>query len=210
MKEALNYFSKMAENKNTTATSVKINPINDFTVYDAEFILRYANPQSHILDLGSGTGLILNKIYNKVGKITAVEPFETFTKFIQKSPNIEVFNQTLSDFEPKDTYNLLTLFGIMQYFSESEASQLYKKYFSTLKNGGKIIVKNQLGVIEDVVVSGYSEELKTNYFSHYRHIDKEISMLKKVGYKNVQVFDIYPPECNRWDNTHFYAIVAEK
>lgn len=210
MKEALNYFSKMSESKNITPTSVKNIPTNDFTSYDAEFILHYATPQTHILDLASGTGLTLNKIYDKVGKITAVEPFESFTKFIQQSPNIEVYNQTLSDFEPKGEYDLLTFFGIMQFFTEEEASQLYKKYFPALKKGGKIIIKNQFGVKEDVVIAGYSEELKTEYFSHYRHLDKEISMLKNAGYKNIETFDIYPPECNRWDNTHFYAIVAEK
>ena len=31
-----------------------------------------------------------------------------------------------------------------------------------------------------------------------------------IGYKNIEIVDIYPPEANRWDNTHFYSIVAEK
>jgi cyclopropane fatty-acyl-phospholipid synthase-like methyltransferase len=210
MKEALNYFSKMAKGQNITPTSVKNIPANDFTSYDAEFILRYATSQTHILDLASGTGLTINKIYDKVNKITAVEPFESFTKFIQQSPNIEVYNQTLSDFEPKGEYDLLTFFGIMQFFTEEEALRLYKKYFSALKKGGKIIIKHQFGVKEDIFVAGYSEELKTEYFSHYRHLDKEMTMLKNTGYKNAEAFDIYPPECNRWENTHFYAIVADK
>jgi len=210
MKEALDYFSKMAEGQNVTPTSVKNIAANDFTSYDADFILRYSNPQTRILDLASGTGLTLNKIYNKVGKITAVEPFESFTKFIQKSPKIEIYNQTISDFEPKEEYDILSFFGIMQFFTEEEAQKIYKKYLPALISGGKIIIKNQFGVKEDVIVSGYSEELKTEYFSHYRHLDKEMSILKQTGYKNIEAFDIYPPECNRWNNTHFYAIVAEK
>jgi len=210
MKEALDFFKKMSENQNVTCASVKINPSNDFTDYDAEFILRYANSQTYILDLGTGTGLTINKISDKVGKITVVEPFENFTKFIQKNPNIEIFNQTLSDFEPKDKYHLLTCFGIMHYFSEEEVLPLYKKYLLALEEHGKIIVKNQFGVKEDVIVSGYSNELETDYFSHYRYLNKEINIIKNAGYKNIEVFDIYPPECNRWENTHFYAIVAEK
>jgi len=210
MEEAFDYFLKMSKRQNITPESVKIMPMNDFTNYDAEFILRYATSQTHILDLGTGTGLTINKIYDKIGKITVVEPFENFTKFIQKDLNIEIFNQTLSDFEPKDTYDLLTCFGIMQYFTEEEVLPIYKKYFLALKEHGKIIVKNQFGVKEDVFVSGYSKELETEYGSHYRHLNKEINILKNVGYKNTKVFDIYPPECNRWENTHFYAIVAEK
>lgn len=210
MEKALNYFSKMAEGQNVTPTSVKNISTNDFTNYDAEFILRYVNLQTHLLDLASGTGLTLNKIYHKVGKITAVEPFVSFTKFIQKSPNIEIINKTLSDFIPEKQYDLLTFFGIMQFFTENEALRLYKKYFQALKQEGRIIVKNQFGIKEDVIVSGYSDELKTEYYSHYRHLDKEIYLLNNTGYKNIEVFDIYPPECNRWENTHFYAIVAEK
>ena len=33
---------------------------------------------------------------------------------------------------------------------------------------------------------------------------------KEIGFKNIEKFDIYPPEANRWNNTHFYAIIAEK
>jgi len=210
MKESLDYFSKMAYNGNVTPTSVKNIATNDFTDYDATFILNYCNPQTKILDLASGTGLTINKIYDKVGKITAVEPFESFTKFIRKSSNIEIYNQTLSDFNTREVYDIISLFGIMQFFTEEEALNIYKKYLPALKNNGKIIVKNQFGVQEDVIVSGYSEELDTEYFSNYRHLDKEIAMIESAGYKNIETFDIYPPECNRWDNTHFYAIVAEK
>jgi hypothetical protein len=210
MKEALEYFTKMSKRKNITATSVKNIAANDFTNYDAEFILRYCNLKTEILDLASGTGLTLNKIYDKVGKITAVEPFESFTKYINNNPNIEIFNQTLSDFIPQKEYDILSFFGIMQFFNEEEALKIYRKYFSALKKSGKIIVKNQFGVKKDIIVSGYSKELKTEYYSHYRLLDKEITMITNAGYKNTEVFDIYPPECNRWENTHFYAIVAEK
>jgi SAM-dependent methyltransferase len=160
--------------------------------------------------LGTGTGLIVNKIYDKIGNITCVEPFEGFTKYIAHSENIKVEHQTLMGFEPSETFDLITVFGVMHYFNEKESIEIYKKYFPALKKGGRLIVKNQFGVSEDVIVDGYSEEQKTNYFASYRHIDKEVKILETIGYKNLEVVDIYPPECNRWANTHFYAIVAEK
>ena len=78
-----------------------------------------------------------------------------------------------------------------------------------MKPTGLLLIKNKFGVKGDVVVNGYSEELKMNYYSEYRHLDKEIEILKNVGYKDIQVTDIYPPEANRWNNTHFYAIVGK-
>jgi hypothetical protein len=113
-------------------------------------------------------------------------------------------------FEPHKQYDIITMFGILHYFNEEEAKHIYSKYINFLDDNGHLIVKQQFGVTEDVTVSGYSEELKENYYSQYRHIEKEKTGLEKIGYKNVEVFDIYPTECNRWDNTHYYAIVANK
>ena len=210
-KKALDFFQNISLSSDVDPLlSCKFSEVNDHTQMDADFIMKSASAETSILDLGSGTGLIVNKIYDKVKSIACVEPFEGFTKFIAKSENIEIFNQTLREFEPARQYDLITIFGVMQYFNEEESDTIYKKYFHFLKGTGKLIVKNQFGVNEDVVIEGYSEEQKRDYFAHYRHICKEVKMLENTGYKNVEVIDIYPPECNRWDNTHFYAIVAEK
>ena len=58
-------------------------------------------------------------------------------------------------------------------------------------------------------ISSYSEEQKTDYYSQYRQVDKEIRIIKEQGFSNVLLTDIYPKEANRWENTHFYAITAE-
>jgi predicted TPR repeat methyltransferase len=208
-KEALDFFRTISLNCKDEK-EIKLSSHRDSISYDASFIMTYASKETELLDLGSGTGLIINKIFDKVAHITAVEPFSGFTKYIVKSENIEIFNQTLCEFEPRRQYDLITVFGVMHYFNEDESNTIYKKYFPFLKENGKLIVKNQFGINEDVIIDGYSEEQKRNYFAHYRYIRKEVKMLEHTGYKNIEVIDIYPPECNRWDNTHFYAIVAGK
>lgn len=207
---ALNFFEYLAKNATHNQSSVKLANKSDFSQLDADFIMKFADNNSTLLDLASGTGLILNKIYDKIYYICAVEVFEGFTKFIQKVDNIRIVNENIFSHNPSETFDLITLFALMHYLNESEAIVIYKKYFRYLNKGGKIIIKNQFGVNEDVTVSGYSQEQKKDYFAQYRHIDKEVSILQKIGYKNIKVFDIYPPECNRWENTHFYAIVGEK
>ena len=208
-KEALEFFRTISFNCKDEK-EVKFTDNSDLTSNDTAFISMYVNKETALLDLGSGTGLIINKLFDKVAHITVVEPFSGFTKYIVKSENVEIFNQTLCEFEPRRQYDVITIFGVMHYFNEEESNAIYKKYFHFLKETGKLIVKNQFGVNEDVVIEGYSEEQKRDYFAHYRYIRKEVKMLENTGYKNVEVIDIYPPECNRWDNTHFYAIVAEK
>ena len=79
-----------------------------------------------------------------------------------------------------------------------------------IKHELNVIVKNQFGINKDVTIGGgYSLELESEYITQYRFIDKEINMLYQAGFQSVQCCDIYPPEANRWDNTHFYALVAE-
>lgn len=211
-KEALDFFHKMSE-KSQDPKSVKLAKGSDFSQMDADFILKYADGNSTILDLGSGTGLIVNKLSDKVKHVTAVEPFPSFTRFILQRDNITIVNKTIEEFEiQRNDYDFITIFGVMHYFNEEESVGIYKKYQSALKSGGRgrIIIKNQFGVREDVVVEGYSEEQKSNYYAQYRFIDKEVRNLQSVGFINVKVEDIYPLECNRWENTHFYAIVADK
>ncbi len=207
-KYSLDFFANMAKS-NPNQQSVKITTVSDFTALDAKFILSYSNSQTEILDLASGSGLTLNKIYREVKRIVAVEAFKEFSKFIKRTSNITVINKDISFFNTNEKFDLITMFGIVQYFNESEIFDIYSKYFYNLKRNGKLIIKNQFGLKEDVLVSGFSEELKTDYFSHYRQINKEVEILEKIGYKKIEVIDIYPPECNRWDNTHFFAIVAE-
>ncbi|MDR2651046.1 MAG: class I SAM-dependent methyltransferase [Prevotellaceae bacterium] len=208
-KSTLKYWKKKAKN-NPNEKTVKVNAFNDYSELDANFIMRFADTNTDILDLASGTGLIINKLLDKVHSIVAIEFFEEFSKFIQSNSNVTIINQDIKVYEPSSDFDLVTIFGASQYFSFEEIEKIYIKCFNCTKKNGKIIVKNQFGIREDVLVSGYSEELKEDYFSHYRHLDSEVKLLEKTGYKNIEVFDIYPPEANRWSNTHFYAIVAEK
>lgn len=204
---AVRFWEDKARN-NPNEKTVKVNPENDFTSFDANFIMRYANQTSEILDLASGTGLAINKYYDRVGQIDAVELFPEFTKFIVKSSNVNVYNESITDFIPQKQYDIVSMFGVVQYFNEREIKELYARYKSALKAGGKLIVKNQFGVESDVEVSGISEELNVEYISQYRYIDKEVDILKSVGFNDVEIVDIYPPVANRWENTHFYALVA--
>lgn len=205
----MSFFHNMASNANSPQC-VKLAKNTDCSRIDADFILKYTTKETNLLDLGSGTGLIVNKIYRSIGHITCIEPFYQFSDFIIKSPNIQIINTTVQNFDTEKKFDLITIFATMHYFDETESIFIYKKYFDFLSPNGLIIIKNQFGVKEDVTINGYSEEQKTNYFAQYRHINKEIDNLKSIGFANIQTKDIYPPSCNRWNNTHFYAIIASK
>jgi hypothetical protein len=65
-KKALDLFQQMSLHSDKGEQSVKLCNA-DNTHIDADFILKYATDSTRLLDLGSGTGLIINKIsYNSV------------------------------------------------------------------------------------------------------------------------------------------------
>jgi cyclopropane fatty-acyl-phospholipid synthase-like methyltransferase len=208
-KKAIDFWRKKAIN-NPDEKTTKVNAANDYTQLDAAFIMQFADNHSDILDLASGSGQTINQIYDKINHIVAVEMFEEFARFIKKTDKISIVNQDIKLYASTELFDIVTMFGIVSYFDYNEIGKLYAKYYDYIKPNGKLIIKNQFGLKEDVLVSGYSEELNENYFSQYRYLENEKKILETIGYKNIEVFDIYPLECNRWDNTHFYAIVAEK
>lgn len=86
-----------------------------------------------------------------------MEFFEEFTQFIAKKDNINIINKNILDFDTDKKYDVVSLFGIIQYFSTEESIKIYKNCYKYLKPNGKIIIKNQFGVSEDVTVFGYSD-----------------------------------------------------
>jgi cyclopropane fatty-acyl-phospholipid synthase-like methyltransferase len=198
------YYDKIA--KKIDNPLLLRNKAKDFTKYDVEFIKQFADKNKILLDLGSGTGLTINNLVPYFKKIIAIEKYKEFSKFISKK--IEVINADLKEIELENlNFDIVTLFGVMNYFSYNEAKKLYKKIYNSFE--GTLIIKNQFGIKEDVIVDKFSEELNSYYFSEYRYLQKEIKLLENIGFKIKEVVDIYPPEYNRWNNTHFYTIVCD-
>ncbi|MCR5164827.1 MAG: class I SAM-dependent methyltransferase [Thermoguttaceae bacterium] len=206
--KALQYWTQKSR-ANVTPLTAKVRSTNDFSQMDADFICRFVDQNSDLLDLATGTGITLNKYSDRVKSVVAVERYAEFTQFIEKRPNVEIVVSDITDFETTRKFDVINFFGIIQYFNRDEAARLYSKYKAFLKPNGKFLIKNQFGVREDVLVDGFSEELQCNYYSEYRTLDTETAILKRAGFSHFEVVDIYPPEFNRWENTHFYALIVE-
>ncbi|GGG72245.1 class I SAM-dependent methyltransferase [Paenibacillus radicis (ex Gao et al. 2016)] len=207
-KNAQSYYDKMAEKiENPYETR---NKAKDFTTFDVELMKRFADQNKVLLDLGSGTGLLINHLADDFQKIIAVEKYPEFSKFINSHRNVEIINEDLLDFDTAESVDIVSLFGVMSCFNREEAKLIYSRIGKILPQEGTLIVKNQMGIKEDVVINGWSDELQTNYFAEYRTVDSEIALLNNLGFQKIERVDIYPPQYNRWDNTHFYALICKK
>lgn len=202
------FFTQMATGNNITEESVKINKGNNYSQEDADFILQYTTKETTLLDIASGTGLLINKIYPYVKRIVAVELFRAFTQFIVQAPNITLIHHDITTFVTKEQFDIITFFGIMHYFNKEEAYSIYQRYYHNVKRGGIIVIKQQFGVNENVYVETKFGENKSTYYSEYRTVETEIDLLYDIGYTEIEIIDIYPQHYNKWQNTHFYALTA--
>ncbi len=184
------------------------NKAPDFSSFDIDFVRRFGGPDKTLLDLGSGTGLLLNALPSHFRHLVAVEKYPEFARFIQPASNVQLFIDDLLDFESTETFDVITLFGVMNFFNRQEALAIYAKVFRWLKPSGTLLIKHNMGTETDVTVDGFSEELQRHYFSNYRSVSHETELLTALGFHVHQTVDIYPPEFNRWNNTHFYALVC--
>lgn len=200
------YYTKLA-NRIQSPTETR-NKAPDFSQFDIALVQRYADKKYSLLDLGSGTGLLINSLTERFAHILAVEKYPEFSKFIKTADNIRVINSDLLTFAETERFDRITIFGVMNFFNEKEAADIYRKARNWMNPDGLMLVKHQMGCDDDVTVDGFSQELDTNYYSEYRWLKNEIKLINQAGFDVIETVDIYPPEFNRWNNTHFYALVC--
>ena len=182
----------------------------DTSDLEIEFLKNYLKNTDAILDLGSGSGLIINKLVKFVASIIAVEKFELFTKFIVDDPKMTVINSDLLGFKIRRQFDAVLLFGVAQSFYKDDIIGIYKNTYEMIKPEGLFINRIHCGLTEDILVDGFSEELQRDYFAQFRQIDSEIELLREIGFKNIKKFDIFPDTLNVWKNSRHFILVCEK
>lgn len=201
------YWKEMS--KNITDPSQTYNKRPDISIKDAEFIKKYVTKDDEIIDFGSGTGRVVNKILPYVKSIIAVETYRGLSQYIIDDPKILVINAKLEGFLIRKKFDIAISTGVMQYFPAENVVGLYTNLFEMLKKGGLLILRIHCGLKETVVVDK-SEEIGNDYFAEFRQVDEEKERLLKIGFSDVQVLDKAPEELNVWDNTRHFIFICKK
>jgi len=208
MEKSTNYWESLSKKIESPGQTKNKRP--DTSDLEIDFLTKFIKNDADVIDIGSGSGLITNKLIDKVRSITAVEKFEGFTKFIIDTPSMLVINADIIGFKMRKQFDAALCLGVAQCFTKDATKDIYNNLFEMLKQQGVLIVRMHCGIKEDVIVDGFSEELQTNYYAEYRQIDSEVELLKQIGFLNIEVHDIFPDTLNVWDNTRHYMMVCYK
>lgn len=182
---------------------------NNKIEYDMELIKRYLPKDAKVLDLGCGSCIITNRLEPEVSYICAVDKQDELFRFCVNSEKVHTVKADIVEYIDDNKYDMIIIFGVFNYTTTEEMKIACKNCYNMLKKDGYLIIKHACGVDGNVSVDNYSEQLGDWYCAEYRHVVKEMELIKAQGF-NVDIIDIYPSEFNPWNNTHYYAFVAKK
>ena len=139
--------------------------INDRDDFDINLISNYINSNSKIIDLGCGTGVLEKKLHTQVKSILGVDKFQEFIDRAFKSNNIQYLVSSLTELSIDDKFDLILLFGVSMYLSDEEFDIVLDKIISLMHKESILIIKNQWGIKDDVIINKYSDNLKSMYYA---------------------------------------------
>lgn len=149
-----------------------------------------------IIDLGSGTGLQLIKLYKVFPnvKTTAIDISDGMLKKLYErhiSDNITIINKSFFEYEFGSDIDAVISTQALHHFEPSDKEALYKKVYDCLKEHGVFVIEDYFAIDDEDEKKGFEDyrNLVKGIDSHYDTpltIPHEIDILKSVGFPNIQ------------------------
>jgi 2-polyprenyl-3-methyl-5-hydroxy-6-metoxy-1,4-benzoquinol methylase len=162
----------------------------------------------NILDLGSGAGELSKSIQKPGDFLTAVDYEENFSRFFEKRDN-QTFQATdLTEFESQERFDLILLFGVVNYLTKEEESKVYRVIHEHLASIGVAIIKHQVSYTDEIIINTYSNELESQYSARYPSHKEQVTELKTL-FGNVEILE-YNQKFNKFEDTFQAAYFVKK
>lgn len=152
----------------------------------------------NIIDLGSGTGLQLIKLYKVFPnvKTTAIDISDGMLKKLYErhiSDNITIINKSFFEYEFGSDIDAVISTQALHHFEHSDKEVLYKKVYECLKEHGVFVIEDYFALDDEDERKGFEDyrNLVKGIDSHYDTpltIPHEIDILKKSGFGDVEHF----------------------
>lgn len=195
-----------ARSRQSAVEAARFHP--EFTPYDLALIKPHLFDGATVLDLGCGTCALANSIAAQERvHVHAVDKFTGMVNFAEKRPNLSTEVADAIGYWNNQQFDVILLFGVINSIADvGDRLQMYRTLRKMLLPNGKLIVKSQFGIVDEVLVDAYSQDLGMDYAAVYPRVDDEEEILKRLFFTTK--IDPYPAEYNKWSNTHFYAFMC--
>ena len=144
------------------------------------------DPKMHLMDFGSGTGLLLERIAPFVRKITAIDISKSMIEQLDKkrdslSCEIDIREIDLVSEDITDTFDGIISSMTMHHVKDIEA--MFVKFYSLLNGGGIIAIAD----LDKEDGSFHTDDTGVYHFGFDR--DAIAIAAKKAGFREVEVVD---------------------
>jgi len=142
------------------------------------------NKNMHIIDFGSGTGLLLEALANDVDRVTAIDISPSMTNILREKKlpcklDIKELDLTKENLQ-------LQVDGIvssMTIHHIKDVKDIFKKFFNMLKNGGFIAIAD----LDKEDGSFHSVDTGVEHFGFDR--EEFVNYVKDTGFTNIKIED---------------------
>lgn len=200
--EKMGEFFNNRKNEYDEHQTTNVDSENIFYPFTAQCLPTKENAE--VLDLGCGTGLELEHYFkiNPTAKITGIDLADGMldilkNKFPDKSLNLIVGSYFDIPFE-NEKFDCIVSVESLHHFTQAEKTQLYKKVFSALKQGGYFLLTDYFALSDEEESSLRKEynaikkeqNLAEDEFYHFDTpltVEHEIQALKNGGFDNIEI-----------------------
>lgn len=176
---------------------------SDLTEDNYNIIKPYLKPSFRVLDLGAGSCELPHRISTCVQHVDAVD--FVIPQDIKLNPKIDFYNSDIMSFEAGGNYDLIILFGVMNFLYEKRFL-VYKRLSDFLRQDGIVIFKHQCGNDHDVFVNTVMDN--ADYEATYQHYYSQLSEIS-LFFEIIESGKAYQ-RTNVHRNTDFYKIIGKK
>lgn len=182
MNKTLDYYNKNAEEYVLKSHNL---PIQE----SLDNFLKDISPNSHILEIGTGSGRDAIYFSNKGYRVTTIEPSISLTEKAQELINkeslrpglVQIFTTDWQNFQSSEKYDAIYAMASLLHLPKSEIKQAFEKCIDCLSDGGKLFISLKSGQGESIDPLGRE-------FSYYEK-DELKSLFKDISSVNSLVID---------------------
>lgn len=175
-----NWSKKFWENRiaqDSKFTSVNLGTTLEQHTKQFDELMKLVEPgDNFILDMGCGVGRLTIPLSYSAYGVTGVDFSEANVKYLKEKvkhnriDNVEVFCQSICDKlkNREKAYDIILVFGVLLHLNNPEISKFLSLIRSYLRDGGKVIVRESVGVKRPFYVNRFCPELNSHYMAYYR------------------------------------------
>ena len=194
MTKTLNYYNQCAEAYNETTLNIEFDS-------KREMLLKYLQPNAHILDLGCGSGRDSKGFLQKGYKVTAVDGSKELCKIASKNIGQDVICQLFNELDAINEFDGVWACASLLHLPTNELKQTLKRVEKALKKDGYFYASFKYGDFEG--------ERDGRYFNDFTEVSFS-TLLKEFPNLELQEVEVTTDVIPGRENVSWLNVIMKK